>query len=58
MTDYHYGVVHAYAECKTCGKTFCNFKNAQALAKQHATKYGHDVVGELGISFGYYGASG
>ena len=52
------GVVHAVATCADCGKEFQNFLNAQALAAQHAKKYGHVVNGELGIAFTYDGSAG
>jgi len=52
---YTYSVVHALVECEDCGWTTESYKNAQAIAKIHAQKYGHIVRGELGISFGYYG---
>lgn len=52
---YTYGVVHGIAECKNCGWSTHTYKNAQATAKKHAEKYGHFVVGELGISFSYTG---
>lgn len=53
--DYSYGATHAYAKCEDCGKEFTCHKNAQALSKIHAEKYGHNVSGELGIAFSYYG---
>lgn len=49
------GVIHAVAVCCDCGKEFQNYKNAQALAAQHAKRYGHLVEGEVGISFQYDG---
>lgn len=52
---YHYGVVHAIVNCRDCSWGTNSYKNAQALAKIHAKKYGHNVEGELGISFGYDG---
>ena len=48
-------LVHAYAQCDDCGAEF-NARNAQALAGQHARKYGHAVRGEVGLSFLYSGA--
>jgi hypothetical protein len=51
--SYSYGVIHAFVECEDCGWTTESYKNAQAIAKIHAKKYGHKVVGELGISFSY-----
>jgi len=52
---YSYGVVHGLAECEDCGWTTDSYKNAQAIAKIHAQKYGHKVRGELGIAFSYDG---
>lgn len=49
--------VHAVATCEDCGKEFMNYKNAQALAAQHAKKYGHVVSGEVGLAFKYDGKS-
>jgi|GEM_PF-2920447 len=49
------GVVHAVACCDDCGVEFMNYKNAQALAAQHAKKYGHIVKGEVGLAFEYDG---
>jgi len=51
--SYHYGVVHAVVTCEDCDWETQSYKNAQAIAKIHAKKYGHKVSGELGISFGY-----
>lgn len=48
-----YWKVHAVAWCSDCGKQFDNWKNAQALAAQHAKKYGHQVRGETGFAFAY-----
>lgn len=47
--------VHTIAECEDCGKVFDNYKNGQALAAQHAKKYGHVVKGEVGLAFEYDG---
>ena len=52
---YSYGVVHGLAECKDCDWKTDSYKNAQAIAKIHATKYNHRVFGELGIAFSYSG---
>lgn len=51
--SYTYGVIHAVVECEDCDWETCSYKNAQAIAKIHAKKYGHKVSGELGISFSY-----
>jgi len=51
--SYWYRVVHTIIECEDCGWYSNSYKNAQALAKIHAKKYGHRVKGELGIDFGY-----
>lgn len=47
--------VHAIATCEDCGKEFQNYKNAQAIAAQHAKKYKHLVMGEVGLAFKYDG---
>jgi hypothetical protein len=47
--------VHTIAECEDCGQVFDNYKNGQALAAQHAKKYGHVVKGEVGLAFEYDG---
>lgn len=49
------GVIHVIAKCGTCGKEFSNYKNAQALAAQHAKKYGHVVDGQVALAFSYDG---
>jgi len=51
--SYSYGVVHAVVQCEDCDWHTESYKNAQAIAKIHARKYGHKVSGELGISFYY-----
>ena len=48
-----YSKIHAQAWCATCGKQFGNWKNAQALAAQHAKTYGHQTRGETGFAFSY-----
>jgi len=57
IIKYGYGVFHAIVGCQDCGWTTSSYKNAQAIAKIHAKKYGHRVSGELGISFFYDGRS-
>ena len=52
---YSYGVVHAIVECLDCDWSTQSYKNAQAISKIHAKRYGHKVSGELGIIFGYNG---
>ena len=52
---YFYGVVHAVVNCEDCDWETSSYKNAQAIAKIHAKKYGHKITGELGIGFGYNG---
>ena len=47
--------IHTVTECRDCGKTFENYKNGQALAALHAKKYGHLVIGEIGLAFEYDG---
>jgi hypothetical protein len=49
------GVVHAIGECKDCGATFDNYKNAMALSAQHARRYGHTVHVEQCITVMYEG---
>ena len=51
--SYKYSVVHGIAECDDCCWKTESYKNAQAIAKIHAKRYGHKVRGELGISFEY-----
>lgn len=50
---YSYGVVDASVKCEDCGWSTESYKNAQAIAKIHAKRYGHKVSGELTISFEY-----
>jgi hypothetical protein len=50
---YSYGVIHAVVFCNDCEWKTESYKNAQAIAKIHAKKYGHRVSGELGIAFFY-----
>lgn len=54
MAD-EYGPVSAIVECETCGWSTQSYKNAQALAAQHAKKHGHRVKGEVTIVFVYDG---
>lgn len=49
------GVIHGIAECKTCGKRWEGYKNAQAVAARHAEKYKHLVRGEVGLGYEYDG---
>jgi len=49
------GVVHCYAHCDDCGAVFEGYVNGQALAAQHAKRYGHTVRGEVGLAFEYIG---
>jgi hypothetical protein len=53
MGKYSYGVVHADIICHDCDWKTQSYKNAQAIAKIHAKKYGHMVSGELGIGLSY-----
>ena len=48
-----YWKAHAFGWCVSCGKQFTNWKNAQALAAQHARKYGHITRGEVDFVFTY-----
>lgn len=52
---YSYGVIHAVVWCEDCDWKTESYKNAQAIAKIHAKRYGHRVMGELGIGFSYNG---
>jgi hypothetical protein len=52
---YSYGVIHAIVRCEDCDWKTGSYKNAQAIAKIHAQRYGHKVGGELGIAFDYDG---
>ena len=47
------GVVHAIAECETCGKTWTGYKNAQAVGARHSQLYGHIVHVEVGLAITY-----
>jgi len=51
--SYEYGVTHAIVNCDDCDWKTQSYKNAQAIAKIHAKKYGHKVSGELAIYFNY-----
>jgi hypothetical protein len=48
-------LIHAFAECNVCGKTWQNYLTAQKNAAAHARKTGHRVVVELGYSVWYGG---
>jgi hypothetical protein len=48
-----FATIHAIVKCEDCTWQTGSYKNAQALAKIHAKKYGHRVHGELAIGFGY-----
>ena len=50
---YWYSSVGARVWCDDCEWNSESYKNAQAIAKKHAKKYGHRVNGELEIVFGY-----
>jgi hypothetical protein len=58
--SYSYGVVHAHISCEDCEWETFSYKNAQAIAKIHAKRYGHRVSGDLGISlvYDYHGTKG
>lgn len=47
------GVVHAVAECKTCGWSTEHYKNALANGAQHAQRTGHTVDVEQCIAVTY-----
>jgi hypothetical protein len=40
-------------ECRNCGATFDNYKNALALSAKHAKRTGHTVTVEQCISVVY-----
>lgn len=46
------GVIHAYAECQTCGVVY-DSRNALGLAAQHHDKTGHTINTEQCISVTY-----
>ena len=50
------GVVHAIVECKNCSWQSGSYKNALAIASNHAKKYNHDVHVEVGYCFTYHGS--
>lgn len=50
-----FGVVHGQAHCDDCTWETQSYKNAQALAAQHAKRYGHKVRGEVGAAYTYEG---
>lgn len=52
---YSYGVIHAFVKCEDCDWETGSYKNAQAIAKIHAQKYKHKIIGDLGIAFSYDG---
>lgn len=52
------GVVHAIAECRTCGWESDSYKNALAIGAKHARHHGHKVVVEQCISVEYDGTAG
>ena len=52
---YGYMTQQDIATCEDCGKMFTCPTNAQALAAQHAKKYGHKVLGEKLILYSYNG---
>ena len=47
--------VHDCWNCRTCGKSYENYKNAQALAAKHARSRGHRVTGNVGLAYEYDG---
>ena len=49
---------HAIFTCHDCEKRWEDYKTAQRLAREHAEKYGHCVVGEIGIAYHYNGGGG
>jgi len=54
MSYYYYSYVLIEAECQCYDCDWkCSSKNAQAVAKIHAKKYGHKVGGSLEHLFSY-----
>ncbi len=49
------GLIHAVADCKTCGKHWSNYKTARKQAREHSKKTGHETHGEEAICFSYGG---
>lgn len=56
MPASEYGVIHGIARCLSCTWETQSYKNAQALAAQHAKRYGHSVEGEVAYYYRYDGA--
>ncbi|KKK70581.1 hypothetical protein LCGC14_2922540 [marine sediment metagenome] len=52
---HEYGVINAIVNCDDCKWETQNYKNARGLARIHATRHKHKVLGELTISFVYDG---
>ena len=52
---YSYAPIGVMIVCDDCEWTSESYKNGQAIASRHAKRYGHNVRGELTISFHYYG---
>lgn len=50
-----YGIIHGIATCKDCGWHTESHKNAQANAARHARAHWHQVNGEVGYTFTYFG---
>lgn len=55
IKTYAYSVIHAIVKCLDCKWETQSYKNAQAIAHNHAYKHGHKVEGELGIAIMYDG---
>jgi hypothetical protein len=50
-----FGIVSAIVECRDCGWTAQNYKNAQACAAKHAEHHKHKVSVEVTMSGHYDG---
>ena len=49
------GTVHGIGNCQTCGWHTESYKNAHAIAAQHARKHKHVVSVEVAYNYTYFG---
>ena len=47
------GLIHAIADCKTCGKRWDGYHTAKKRALSHARRTGHTVILDLGYAVEY-----
>lgn len=47
------GIIEAHGACKDCDATFTHYRNAMALAAQHAQRTGHTTWCDQTISVEY-----